>query len=93
MGSNPTVTAKPKAPTLLENTGKSGPSSSPGERLGNILAASLAISAGANVKAVQRMLGHASASMTLDVYAELFEDDLNEVAEALDRQRGESLGS
>jgi len=30
-------------------------------------AASLAISAGANVKAVQRMLGHASASMTLDV--------------------------
>ena len=30
-------------------------------------AASLAISAGANVKAVQRMLGHASPSMTLDV--------------------------
>jgi integrase len=29
-------------------------------------AASLAISAGANVKAVQRMLGHASAAMTLD---------------------------
>lgn len=54
-------------------------------------AASLAISAGANVKAVQRMLGHASASMTLDVYAELFEDDLDEVAEALDRQRAELL--
>jgi integrase len=33
-------------------------------------AASLAISAGANVKAVQRMLGHAKASMTLDVYAD-----------------------
>src|SRR4051794_31587935 len=30
-------------------------------------AASLAIAAGANVKAVQRMLGHASAAMTLDV--------------------------
>lgn len=30
-------------------------------------AASLAVSAGANVKAVQRMLGHAKASMTLDV--------------------------
>ncbi|MEU5786132.1 tyrosine-type recombinase/integrase [Micromonospora purpureochromogenes] len=29
-------------------------------------AASLAVAAGANVKAVQRMLGHASASMTLD---------------------------
>lgn len=55
-------------------------------------AASLAISAGANVKAVQRMLGHASASMTLDVYAELFEDDLDEVAEALDRQRASNMG-
>jgi integrase len=30
-------------------------------------AASLAVGAGADVKAVQRMLGHASASMTLDV--------------------------
>ena len=39
-------------------------------------AASLAISAGAHVKAVQRMLGHASAVMTLDTYAELFDDDL-----------------
>jgi integrase len=46
-------------------------------------AASLAISAGANVKAVQRMLGHASAAMTLDVYADLFEDDLDAVATAL----------
>jgi integrase len=43
-------------------------------------AASLAISAGANVKAVQRMLGHSSAAMTLDVYADLFEDDLDAVA-------------
>ncbi len=40
-------------------------------------AASLAVAAGANVKAVQRMLGHASASMTLDVYAGLFGDDLD----------------
>lgn len=47
-------------------------------------AASLAVSAGANVKAVQRMLGHASAAMTLDVYADLFDDDLDAVAEALD---------
>lgn len=39
-------------------------------------AASLPVSAGANVKAVQRMLGHASAAMTLYVYAELFDDDL-----------------
>jgi len=50
-------------------------------------AASLAISAGANVKAVQRMLGHASASMTLDSYADLFDDDLDSVATALDQAR------
>jgi integrase len=47
-------------------------------------AASLAVSAGANVKAVQRMLGHAKASMTLDVYAELFDEDLDGVADRLD---------
>jgi integrase len=47
-------------------------------------AASLAVSVGANVKAVQRMLGHSSAAMTLDVYTDLFDDDLDAVAEALD---------
>jgi integrase len=47
-------------------------------------AASLAVSAGANVKAVQQMLGHASAAMTLDVYAGLFGDDLDAVADRLD---------
>lgn len=46
-------------------------------------AASLAVSAGANVKAVQRMLGHSSAAMTLDIYADLFDDDLNAVADRL----------
>jgi integrase len=45
--------------------------------------ASLAVSAGANVKAVQRMLGHASAAMTLD----LFDHDLEAVAVALDKAR------
>lgn len=47
-------------------------------------AASLAISAGASVKSVQRMLGHASAAVTLDVYADLFDDDLDAVSAALD---------
>jgi integrase len=47
-------------------------------------AASLAVSAGANVKAVQRMLGHAKASMTLDVYADLFDDDVDAVAASPD---------
>jgi integrase len=46
-------------------------------------AASLAIHAGANVKVVQRMLGHASAAMTLDTYADLFESDLDAVAETV----------
>lgn len=44
-------------------------------------AASLAISAGANPKVVHRMLGHASAAMTLDVYADSFDSDLASVAE------------
>jgi integrase len=47
-------------------------------------AASLAVAAGANVKAVQRMLGHASAAMTLDVYSGLFDGDLDAVADRLD---------
>jgi integrase len=48
-------------------------------------AASLAVAAGANVKAVQRMLGHGSAAMTLDTYSGLFEDDLDTVARRLDQ--------
>ena len=49
-------------------------------------AASLAISAGANVKGVQRMLGHASAALTLDRYADLFDDDLDTVADPVGRR-------
>lgn len=49
-------------------------------------AASLAISSGANVKAVQRMLGHASAAMTLDVYAGLFDDDLEQRLDVAERR-------
>ncbi len=37
-------------------------------------AASLAIASGADVKVVQQMLGHSSATMTLDTYGHLFED-------------------
>jgi hypothetical protein len=44
-----------------------------------------------NVKAVQKM--HASAAMTLDIYADLFDDDLEAVATALDQARArESVG-
>lgn len=45
--------------------------------------ASLAVSAGVNVLALQRMLGHTSAAMTLDTYSDLFDDDLDAVAAAL----------
>ncbi|WP_190972632.1 site-specific integrase [Bifidobacterium tissieri] len=48
-------------------------------------AASIAVHAGANVKALQRMLGHANASMTLDVYADLFDSDLDMVAANINR--------
>jgi integrase len=54
-------------------------------------AASLAISAGANVKAVQRMLGHASAAVTLDVYSDLFDADVDAVAARLDEARLHSV--
>ncbi len=54
-------------------------------------AVSLAISAGANPKAVQRMVGHASAAMTLDTYADLFEDDLDAVSERLDDTRAQAI--
>jgi integrase len=46
-------------------------------------AVSLAISAGANVKVVQRIAGHASATLTLDTYAGLFDDDLHDSASRL----------
>lgn len=45
--------------------------------------ASLAVSAGVNVLALARMLGHESAKMTLDTYSDLFDDDLDRVAAAL----------
>jgi len=49
--------------------------------------ASLAITAGANVKVVQTMLGHKSATMTLDLYGHLMTDQLDQVADAMDAAR------
>ncbi|WP_165242418.1 tyrosine-type recombinase/integrase [Corynebacterium lizhenjunii] len=48
------------------------------------VAAGLMVSSGANVKVVQRQLGHASAAMTLDIYADLFDGDLDEVGRSMD---------
>ncbi|WP_414640618.1 tyrosine-type recombinase/integrase [Amnibacterium sp.] len=50
-------------------------------------AASLAVAAQANLKAVQHMLGHASAAMTLDICSDLFDDDLDGVATAAEQVR------
>ena len=47
--------------------------------------ASLAIAAGANVKVLQTLLGHKTATLTLDRYGHLFPDDLGRIADAFDR--------
>lgn len=54
-------------------------------------AASLAVKAGASVLALQRMLGHDKPSTTLDVYADLFDEDLDDVATRLTTHRSQAL--
>ena len=41
------------------------------------------IASGAHVKTIQRQLGHKSATMTLDNYGHLFDDDLDGVADRM----------
>jgi integrase len=55
--------------------------------------ASLAVSAGANVLAVSRMLGHKDPSVTLRIYADLFDSDLDAVAVNLDAKIADSVQS
>ena len=43
------------------------------------------------MKVMQRMLGHKSAAMTLDTYAELWDDDLDTVVSSLDRSGAEAI--
>jgi site-specific recombinase XerD len=47
-------------------------------------AASMAIHAGASIKALQKMLAHKSATLTLDRYGHLYDDELQGVADRLD---------
>lgn len=54
-------------------------------------AASLAIASGADVNVVQTMLGHKSATLTLDVYGHLFPDRLDEVSEKMHKRRTRQL--
>lgn len=55
-------------------------------------AASSVISSGAKVNAVQRMLWHTSEAMTLDVYCDLFEADLDAVADAIQAKLAAECG-
>jgi len=60
-------------------------------------AASLAIQAGANIKALQNMLGHESAGLTLDRYGHLYGSDVKAVGVAINqlltRNCGQSAGT
>lgn len=53
--------------------------------------ASLAIASGCDVKTLQSQLGHSSATITLDTYARLWPEKLDEVADAVGRARSEQL--
>jgi integrase len=60
-------------------------------------AASLAIQAGANIKALQNMLGHNSAGLTLGRYGHLYESDVEAVGVAINdlltRNCGQNVGT
>jgi integrase len=55
--------------------------------------ASLAIAAGADVLVLQRMLGHASAAMTLDRYGHLMPDQAEEIARRLSSAADQAAAS
>lgn len=55
------------------------------------VAATLAIGAGADVKLVQQMLGHKDATVTLNTYAALWADNVDEVARKIERRRARAL--
>jgi integrase len=56
-------------------------------------AASLVVSAGGNVLALARMLGHESPKMTLETYADLFDTDLDALGDVLDQARTAALST
>lgn len=54
-------------------------------------AVSFAVQAGASIKLLQEMVGHASAATTLDVYADLIAEDVGAVAARIDDARDRAL--
>lgn len=57
------------------------------------VAATLAIAAGADVKLVQRMLGHKDANETLNTYAHLWPERVAEVIDLVERRRAAALAA
>ena len=55
-------------------------------------AASLAIRSGCNIKALQNMLGHASAGLTLDRYGHLYDSDVDSVGHAINEEISVTCG-
>jgi integrase len=66
---------------------RAGVEPAPNAHLLRHFTASLLIRAGANVKQVQKFMGHATAKETLDTYADLWPEDLDELAVITDRAR------
>lgn len=56
-------------------------------------AASLAIAQGADVKAVQRMLGHKTATLTMDWYGHLWDKGLDDVSARMDAALRSEMGT
>lgn len=54
--------------------------------------ASFAVASGASVKTIQGMLGHASAAVTLDTYADILATDMDAVAVRIEEARRVALG-
>ena len=67
----------------MTNTPSTRPRPDPFSTAGKPLTTSF--SAGANVLALARMLGHKDASGTLRVYSDLFDTDLDALADVMDR--------
>ncbi len=55
--------------------------------------ASLAVASGADVKTIQKQLGHRDARMTLNVYATLFPDQLDNVMHSMNQARIKALSN
>ena len=55
--------------------------------------AALAVQSGANVKVLQKAMGHSDIRLTLDTYGGLFGDDLNALAERMDAAASDSLSA